>query len=94
MPSNDAVGKFSPVVFNSLSQRLLGSLMGHMNIQVEIPKLVEMYEAGELKLDELVSKHYRFEDINEAIATHRQRTVSQVTHPLTTHAEHMPVEKQ
>lgn len=68
MPSNDTIAKFAPILFNSLSQRLLGSVMGHMNIKTEIPKLVEMYEQGELKLDELVSKHYRFEDINEAMA--------------------------
>jgi len=68
MPSNEAIAQFSPLVFSSLSQRVLGSLMGHMKIKEEIPKLVELYENGGLMLDELVSTRYPFDRINDAIA--------------------------
>jgi len=34
----------------------------------DIPWLVEMYNQGRLKLDELVSRRYPLEDINAAIA--------------------------
>ena len=35
---------------------------------IDIPKLARAYKKGELKLDELVSKTYRLDQINEAIA--------------------------
>lgn len=72
MPSLEAVTTFSPVIFSSLSQRVLGSVMGHMKIKEEIPKLVGLYEAGELKLDELVSNHFPFEQVNAAMDATRR----------------------
>ena len=67
MPAADATSSFGPMLFAALSQRVLGSAMGHMRIKEDIPMLVELYEKGELKLDELVTRHYRFEEINEAM---------------------------
>jgi Zn-dependent alcohol dehydrogenase len=34
---------------------------------VDIPRLVQLYQAGRLKLDELITGRYPLEDINEAI---------------------------
>ncbi len=48
---------------------LMGSFMGTVNLSVDIPKLVTLYQAGKLKLDELVSGHYSLEQINEAIGS-------------------------
>ena len=42
--------------------------MGSARIQVDIPNLISLYEQGRLKLDELVTKTYKLEEINEAIA--------------------------
>lgn len=50
------------------SQRILGSKMGSTRLRVDVPKLVELYEQGRLKLDELITKCYPLEDINEAVA--------------------------
>ncbi|MEZ4583779.1 MAG: hypothetical protein R3A10_19445 [Caldilineaceae bacterium] len=41
--------------------------MGSTRLLVDIPRLVELYKAGRLKLDELITKRYRLEEINEAI---------------------------
>lgn len=49
------------------SQRVLGSKMGAGRLPVDIPLLVSLYQSGRLKLDELVSKTYPIEEINEAI---------------------------
>ncbi len=49
-------------------QTIVGSKMGSVQIDVDVPKLVRLYEQGELKLDELVTARYPLEDINEAIA--------------------------
>ena len=46
---------------------LMGSLMGSTRLPVDIPKLVALYQTGYLKLDELITKRYPLEKINEAI---------------------------
>jgi S-(hydroxymethyl)glutathione dehydrogenase / alcohol dehydrogenase len=47
---------------------MTGSAMGVVRQRVDIPRLVELYQCGRLKLDELISKHYPFARINEAMA--------------------------
>jgi S-(hydroxymethyl)glutathione dehydrogenase/alcohol dehydrogenase len=44
-----------------------GGYMGSANIAVDIPRLVDLYQRGHLKLDELITKRYPLEEINEAI---------------------------
>ena len=50
------------------NHRILGSNMGSTRLQVDVPKLVELYQEDRLKLDQLVTKCYPLEEINEAIA--------------------------
>jgi S-(hydroxymethyl)glutathione dehydrogenase / alcohol dehydrogenase len=63
-------GKLSlaPHDFLLLERRLTSSQMGSTNFAVQVPKLVELYKAGKLKLDELISGHFKLDQINEAIA--------------------------
>ncbi|WP_433208952.1 NDMA-dependent alcohol dehydrogenase [Nocardia sp. CA-107356] len=42
-----------------------GSLFGSANPQYDIVKLLRLYNAGQLKLDELITTKYRLEDINQ-----------------------------
>ncbi|MFN8454935.1 MAG: zinc-binding dehydrogenase [Anaerolineae bacterium] len=49
-------------------QCILGSKMGSTRPHLDIPKLVELYRQGRLKLDELITARYPLEQINEAIA--------------------------
>ena len=50
----------------TLNQKtIMGSLFGSMNPQYDIVKLLRLYDAGELKLDELVTKRYSLEDVNQ-----------------------------
>jgi len=72
MPPSDARARFAPVGLSAMSQRVLGSVMGHMKIKEEIPKLVARYRAGELMLDELVSKHFTFDQVNAAMDATRR----------------------
>jgi S-(hydroxymethyl)glutathione dehydrogenase/alcohol dehydrogenase len=48
---------------------LTGSAMGRINTRLDIPNLIEIYKAGRLNLDELISNRYPLEKINEAIAS-------------------------
>ncbi len=47
---------------------LTGSLYGSARPKTDIPKLMDLYAAGKLKLDELLTRTYPFEQINEAYA--------------------------
>ena len=47
---------------------MTGSAMGAARLRVDIPNLIDLYLHGRLKLDELISNRYPFEQINEAIA--------------------------
>jgi NDMA-dependent alcohol dehydrogenase len=51
----------------SSCKTLKGMLYGGMNPRDAMPMLLSMYEAGNLKLDELITQRYKLDDINEAM---------------------------
>jgi len=57
----------SPLFFIKDERVLTGSYMGSTNLQEDIHKLVGLYKAGILKLDELITGRYPLDRINEAI---------------------------
>jgi NDMA-dependent alcohol dehydrogenase len=52
-------------MFTLLQKDLQGAIFGGTNPRKEIPWLLSMYREGKLKLDELVTKTYALEDINQ-----------------------------
>jgi NDMA-dependent alcohol dehydrogenase len=46
-------------------KKLVGSIFGSANPRYDIPRLLALYQAGQLKLDELVTQTYSLEQINE-----------------------------
>ena len=63
----DDILSLSPFEFLDKERVVTGSFMGSTNLQVGIPQLVELYKAGKLKLDELITQHYPIDKINESI---------------------------
>jgi len=57
----------SPLMFIKDEKTITGCYMGSTELQTDIPKMVELYKAGILKLDELITGRYSLEQINEAI---------------------------
>jgi S-(hydroxymethyl)glutathione dehydrogenase/alcohol dehydrogenase len=57
---------WTPVEFCS-GRTLTGSAMGAVRSRLDIPRIIELYKDGRIKLDELVSGHFKFSRINEAI---------------------------
>lgn len=49
-------------------KRLQGAIYGGTSAAKDIPRLIEMYRLGQLKLDELVTRTYPLEKINDAYA--------------------------
>ncbi|MEL0436783.1 Zn-dependent alcohol dehydrogenase [Phycobacter sp. K97] len=68
MPHSGAKAEYEPVVMAAIGQGLVGSKMGDVVIQRDIPWMIDLYEQGRLKLDELVSGRWSLDQINEAIA--------------------------
>ncbi len=68
MPAVDAFSKYQPVNFASAGQGMVGSKMGDVVLPRDIPWLCDLYAQGRLKLDELISRRWSFDQINEAIA--------------------------
>jgi NDMA-dependent alcohol dehydrogenase len=54
------------------NKQLKGVLYGGMNPRADMPMLLSIYQSGGLKLDELVTRRYRLDQINEAIADLRE----------------------
>jgi len=49
-------------------KRIQGVMFGSANPLYDIPKLLGLYRAGHLRLDELITKRYRLEEINQGYA--------------------------
>jgi len=68
MPHSGALSSYEPVMIAALGQGLRGTKMGDVVLSRDIPWMVDLYAQGRLKLDELVSRQWPFEQINAAIA--------------------------
>jgi S-(hydroxymethyl)glutathione dehydrogenase / alcohol dehydrogenase len=69
MPASGVMGAYDPGWLAADGQKILGSKMGGARIRIDVPRIVDLYQQGRLKLDELISGRYRLEQINEAIAS-------------------------
>ncbi|HUF56097.1 MAG TPA: zinc-binding dehydrogenase [Thermohalobaculum sp.] len=68
IPPSGIQAEIDPVAFACGSHRLIGSKM-HIDLQRDVPLLIEHWRAGRLELDRLVTARFPFERINEAMAT-------------------------
>ncbi len=71
MPPSGVTSTIDPGWLAADGQRILGSKMGSARLPVDVPKIVELYREGRLKLDELITARYPFEKINEAVESSR-----------------------
>lgn len=52
--------------FVASEKRIIGSFYGSCQPRVDMPRLLNLYTEGKLKLDELITRHYNLDQINEA----------------------------
>lgn len=71
LPHAGASAKYEPLAVGGAGHSLVGSLMGDTVLGRDIPWMIQLYLQGRLKLDELVSKCWPLEQINEAIVDTR-----------------------
>ncbi|GDX29282.1 alcohol dehydrogenase [Actinomycetes bacterium] len=62
MDSTASINLFQLAMWN---KEIKGTIFGSLNPRADIPALLDMYRAGQLKLDELITKTYSIEQINE-----------------------------
>ncbi len=72
MPPSGAMAAFEAVNIADSGKKLIGSKMGSTRLQIDMPGLVDLYQQGRLKLDELISERYPLEEINAAIDSVRR----------------------
>ena len=51
------------------AKTIKGCWYGSSNVQKDVPKLIDLYKQGELKLDELISRTITIDEVNEAFDT-------------------------
>jgi S-(hydroxymethyl)glutathione dehydrogenase/alcohol dehydrogenase len=47
------------------NKEVKGTIFGSLNPRADIPRLLDMYRVGDLKLDELITRRYTLDEINE-----------------------------
>jgi Zn-dependent alcohol dehydrogenase len=67
MPSVGATASVVMGDFTYSGQHLVGSNVGSTRLNVDVPRLVALYQSGRLKLDELITNRYPLDQINAAI---------------------------
>jgi S-(hydroxymethyl)mycothiol dehydrogenase len=68
MPHSGDTTPYEPVILAALGQGIRGTKMGDVVLGRDIPWMLSLYEQGRLKLDELISRSWSLDQINQAIA--------------------------
>jgi S-(hydroxymethyl)glutathione dehydrogenase/alcohol dehydrogenase len=66
MPHTGATSSYEPLLVARMGQGMVGSYMGDVILSRDVPWIVDLYQQGRLKLDELISGRWSLEQINEA----------------------------
>ena len=80
-PVNTPVDFDARILF--LEKTVIGSFYGTCRPRVDFPRLLALYKAGKLKLDELVTRIYPLEEVNEAFTALSQGQVARSVLDLT-----------
>jgi S-(hydroxymethyl)glutathione dehydrogenase/alcohol dehydrogenase len=79
-PSEDTAS-LSLLELTLYEKQIRGSLFGSSNAQHDVPRLLELYQLGQLKLAELVTRTYALEEINTGYQDMREgRNIRGVIH--------------
>src|SRR6202044_1786138 len=55
----------NPGMLIGYQRRIQGALYGACNPLVDVPRLLGLYRSGDLKLDELITRRYRLDEVNQ-----------------------------
>jgi S-(hydroxymethyl)glutathione dehydrogenase/alcohol dehydrogenase len=66
LPPHDARISIDPRTLVGPERRLIGASYGSARVFDDFPRMVDLYLAGQLKIDELITRRYGIEEANEA----------------------------
>ncbi len=66
MPPLASKVSFPAYSFFAEEKTVKGSMFGSARPSIDIPRILELYRNRQLRLDELISRHYRLDQVNEA----------------------------
>jgi len=69
--TESSVNLFELAMWN---KEIKGTIFGSLNPRADIPKLLDLYRDGQLKLDELITNRYTLDEINDGYAAMRDGT--------------------
>ena len=72
IPPTGAMAEIEPGVITVTGTGVIGSRMGDTVLARDIPWMVDLWRQGRLKLEALITRRWRLDEINEAIADTRQ----------------------
>lgn len=71
MPASGVTVSFDPGEIADRGMRVIGSKLGSIRPQIDVPAMVALYRSGQLKLDEIITSRLPLERINDAISLAR-----------------------
>jgi len=78
---DEATASLSLLELTLYEKQIRGALFGSSNAQHDVPRLLELYQLGQLKLEELVTRTYALEEINTGYQDMREgRNIRGVIH--------------
>ncbi|MBT4263670.1 MAG: zinc-binding dehydrogenase, partial [Deltaproteobacteria bacterium] len=75
IPSTDDMVMIPMFMVPFQGNSIEGVLYGSLRHQIDIPRLADLALKGELKLDKMISKHIKLEDINDALDAMENREI-------------------
>lgn len=67
MPASGLHANYDPSLMAAWNQRIVGSKMGDSVVSRDIPAVIDAWQEGKLKLEELITGRYTLDRINEAM---------------------------
>jgi Zn-dependent alcohol dehydrogenase len=64
-PAGDKI-QIDPASLVGPERRLIGSCYGSASVFADFPRMVSLYQSGKLKIDELITRRYGIDEVNEA----------------------------
>jgi S-(hydroxymethyl)glutathione dehydrogenase/alcohol dehydrogenase len=64
-PASDKAMHLSTNMMAGFQKRIQGVCAGNLNLQYDVLRLLALYQAGHLKLDELITKRYTLDEVNQ-----------------------------
>ncbi len=76
LTSPQALVEINPLALVQQEKTLRGSLYGSAQLRFDMPRLLDLYVAGKLKLDELITRRYPLAEVNDAVLALRRGDVA------------------